>query len=234
MQKDKVALLRRVFDKLCGVYGVPKWRRSGTATDELILTILSQNTNDRNSGEGFRRLKATFHDWAAVEKAPIRRLEQTIRVSGLSKIKSRRIQQALRRLREERGDYSLEFLRDMDTNAALDYLLSIAGVGPKTAACVLLFSFGKPVFPVDTHIHRVTRRLGILPDKVSAQEAHKTLQSLVPPDIVYPLHILLIRHGRVTCHARNPVCNRCVLLKVCPYGRKAFATTDRSDRAHSR
>ena len=211
--------LRRVFERLSALYGIPKRERSGTALDELILTVLSQNTNDRNSGEGFRQLKAAFPNWGAVEKAPARRVAAAIRVSGLSNIKSVRIQEILRRIRKERGGHSLEFLKNAEPAAAQEYLLSIPGVGPKTAACVLLFSFGKPLFPVDTHIHRVTQRLGILGPKVNAVEAHRQLQAQVPAEIVYPLHLLLIRHGRETCHARNPECAHCVLLSLCPTGK---------------
>jgi endonuclease-3 len=211
--------LRKAFDRLGALYGNPKWERSGPALDQLILTVLSQNTNDRNSTEGFRRLKAAFRNWEAVEKAPARQVAAAIRVSGLSNTKSVRIQEMLRRLRKERGAYSLEFLKKAEAQSAQEYLLSIPGVGPKTAACVLLFSFGKPVFPVDTHIHRVTQRLGILGPKVNAVEAHRQLQALVPAEIVYPLHLLLIRHGRETCHARNPACAHCVLLSMCPFGK---------------
>jgi endonuclease-3 len=216
----KPVTLRRVFEQLGALYGIPKWKRSGPALDELILTVLSQNTNDRNSSEGFRRLKAAFPNWEAVEKAPVRQVAAAIRVSGLSNIKSVRIQEILRRIRKERGGYSLEFLKRAETASAQEYLLSIPGVGPKTAACVLLFTFGKPVFPVDTHIHRVTQRLGILGPKVNAVEAHRQLQALVPQEIVYPLHLLLIRHGRETCHARNPDCAHCVLLSLCPTGKE--------------
>jgi endonuclease-3 len=215
----KSQTLRSVFERLGALYGIPKWERSGPALDELIRTVLSQNTNDRNSGEGFRRLKAAFPNWAAVEKAPARRVAAAIRVSGLSNIKSARIREILRRIRKERGGHSLEFLKNTLAAPAQEYLLSIPGVGPKTAACVLLFSFGKPVFPVDTHIHRVTQRLGILGPKVNAVEAHRQLQARVPAQIVYPLHLLLIRHGRETCRARNPDCAPCVLRSLCPTGK---------------
>ena len=216
----KRALIRRVFKKLGSVHGLPKWRRAGPALDVLIHTILSQNTNDRNSGEGFRRLKAAFPDWAAVEKAHWRTVAAAIRVSGLANVKSRRIKDILGRVRAEQdGKHSLEFLKRRGPDAAKEYLLNIPGVGPKTAACVLLFSFGMPVFPVDTHIHRVSTRLGLLPARTSAAAAHDALQALVPADLVYPLHLLIIRHGRETCHARKPECAQCVLLSLCPYGR---------------
>ena len=220
----KEALAKRkvnaVFERLSAKYGRPKWKRSGPAMDVLILTILSQNTNDRNSGEGFRRLKAAFPDWAAVEKAHWRTVAAAIRVSGLANVKSRRIRDILRRIREERGSYSLEFLKRRPLAEARQYLSDIPGVGPKTAACVLMFSFGMPVFPVDTHIHRVSRRLGFIPEKTGPAQAHDLLQALVRDDRVYPFHMLLIRHGRDTCHARRPACAECVLRGLCPYREK--------------
>jgi len=218
--------MRAVFERLRATYGLPKWKWSGPATDVLIQTILSQNTNDRNSGEGFRRLKAAFPKWGAVEKASPQAVADAIRVSGLANVKSRRIRDILRRIREERGNFSLEFLKRRPPAEARAYLLDIPGVGPKTAACVLVFSFGMPVFPVDTHIHRVSRRLGLIPEKTGAAEAHDLLQALVPDEWVYPFHMLLIRHGRETCHARKPACAECVLLSLCPCGREK-KTADR-------
>jgi len=229
--RSKKQLVRDVFGRLSDKYGAPKWRRSGPAIDTLIHTILSQNTNDRNSGEGFRRLKAAFPDWASVEKARWRKVAAAIRVSGLANIKSRRIQKALRGIREERGNYSIEFLKRLPPHEARDYLLAIPGVGPKTAACVLVFSFGVPVFPVDTHIHRVTGRLGLVPERTGAAEAHDRLQKLVPPEWVYPLHMLLIRHGRDTCAARKPKCEECVLRCICPYGKSGVQRRQRAGRS---
>jgi len=185
----------------------------------LVRTILSQNTNDRNSGAGFRRLKRAFPDWAAAARAGPRAMASAIRVSGLANVKSERIARILRRVRADAGCYSLEFLGREEPERAVAYLLSLPGVGPKTAACVMLFSFGKPVFPVDTHILRISRRLGLVDGRAGAVRAQETLQAVVPPDLVYPLHLMLIRHGRETCHARNPECPRCVLLMICPYGR---------------
>ena len=236
MADDPRKRLRRVYERLSALYGAPKWESSGPAVDELVLTVLSQNTNDRNSSEGFRRLREAFADWAAVENAPWQSVAAAIRVSGLNNIKSRRIQKILKGIREERGDYSLEFLKDWPAAQANEYLRAIPGVGPKTAACVLAFSFGMPVFPVDTHILRVTKRLGVLPEKTDAETAHEVLQKLVPGGIVYPLHLLIIRHGRETCHARRPACERCVLLKMCPYGKRQMAGVTSpagADRRHS-
>ena len=213
--------VRRVFTALSKMYEPPKWRRSRPAIDSLILTILSQNTNDRNSTEGFRRLKAAFRDWGAVEKAHWRKVASAIKVSGLANIKSRRIRKILGLIRESHGSYSLEFLDDMNTHAAHKFLLDIPGVGPKTAACVLMFSFGKPVFPVDTHILRVSKRLGLIGTRVNAAEAHEKLQATVPKAFVYPLHLMMIRHGRDTCHARKPECEKCILQALCALGRSS-------------
>lgn len=218
MADRRAQLVRHVFERLGKEYGVPAWRRAGPAVDVLIHTILSQNTNDRNSGEGFRRLKATFADWGAVERAHWRTVAAAIRLSGLANIKSRRIQKTLKRIREERGTYSIEFLKRRPMESARDYLEAIPGVGPKTAACVLVFSFGMPAFPVDTHIHRVTQRLGLIGPKVGAADAHEVLQALVPAKWIYPFHMLVIRHGREVCRARKPECERCTLRTLCKYG----------------
>lgn len=215
--------LRKVYRHLTTKYEPPEWHVSQPAIDELILTVLSQNTNDRNSGEGFRRLKERFADWGEVEKAPARAVASAIKVSGLSRIKSKRIKAILRRIREERGSYSLDFLRNWTAERANDYLRAIPGVGPKTAACVLIFSFGKPVFPVDTHILRVSKRLGILDEKTNAEAAHELLQAAVPKELTYPLHLLMIRHGRDTCHALKPDCPKCILLRTCPFGKARTA-----------
>ena len=218
-QKRVAAVMRRLSAK----YGTPTWTRSGPALDVLIQTILSQNTNDRNSGEGFRRLKAAFGGWGNVANAPWQQVADAIRVSGLANIKSRRIQAILKNLRRDYGTYSLEFLKRQSSEEARDYLLAIPGVGPKTAACVLVFSFGMPVFPVDTHIHRVAKRLGLIDDRMGAAPAHDALQKLVPEKWVYPLHMLMIRHGRDTCSARNPKCRECVLRRLCPYARRVVS-----------
>jgi len=217
-------LLGRVYRTLRSAYGTPPPRKRTAATDVLVETILSQNTNDRNSQEGFRRLKAAFANWADVERAPWREVANAIRVSGLANIKARRIQDILRRIRDERGDHSLEFLGDWATERAREYLERLPGVGPKTAACVLLFAFGKPAFPVDTHILRVGRRLGLLAPDATSERAHEEMQRLVPPRWVYPLHLLMIRHGRETCHARAPRCPQCPLLPLCPTGRSLRKT----------
>lgn len=149
--------------------------------------------------------------------APLDTLVDAIRPAGLAPTKAPRIQGALRRITEQAGRITLDFLREMDREAARAWLLDIPGIGPKTAAIVLCFALGKPAFPVDTHIYRVTRRLGLVPARASREQAHALLEPLIPPDICYPFHLNLIAHGRAVCHARKPTCDRCRLRDICPY-----------------
>jgi len=203
--------VRRIVDVLEAAYGPQRWRSSGPALDGLIRTILSQNTNDRNSRGAFQSLRRAFDSWEAVMRAPTRCIARAIRVAGLATIKSARIKRILRQIHADRGDLSLEFLRDLPADEARAALNRFHGVGPKTAACVLMFSFGMPVLPVDTHVHRVSQRLGLIGPTVSAEKAHDVLAAIVPPELVYPFHVLLIQHGRAICHRRKPACTRCVL-----------------------
>lgn len=199
-------------------YGPRPWEWDGPAVDVLVGAILSQNTSNANSSAGHERLARRFATWDAVADADARQVEHCIQVSGLSRLKAPRIQGILRSIRAERGVIDLEHLRDRPPREAYDALVRFPGVGPKTAYCVLLFSFGMPVFPVDTHIHRIAIRLGILPDSASADEAHGVLVDLIPPEHRYAMHLLLIAHGRAVCVARNPRCERCCLLRLCPTG----------------
>ncbi len=188
--------------------------------DTLIGTILSQNTSDANSSAGFRRLKGRFGTWDAVADAPAAAIERAIRVSGLSRRKAPRIRRILRDIRAERGRISLAFLSRRPSEEAYAYLVRFAGVGPKTALCVLLFGFGMPVFPVDTHIYRIATRLELLDASTPPERAHEVLTSMIAPGDRYALHVLLIAHGRQTCRARSPRCRECCLLALCPYGRR--------------
>jgi len=181
-----------------------------------MATILSQNTNDNNSGEAFRRLKADFPAWDEVLKAPVSEVERTIRVGGLAPTKARRIRKILRIVRRRYGRLSMQFLRDAPLEEARRALATLPGVGPKTVGCVLMFGFNRPVLPVDTHVHRVSTRLGLIPEGTSAARAHELLQQQVPDRLVYPFHVLLIAHGRQVCHARKPQCRGCVLSDRCP------------------
>jgi endonuclease-3 len=185
-----------------------------------VDTILSQNTSAANSDAGYRQLRRRFRSWKQVADAPVEEVERHIRVSGLSNQKAPRIQSILRQIRSERGRIDLQFLSDLDEQSAYDYLRTFPGVGPKTACCTLLFAFGKAVFPVDTHIHRIARRLGLVGAKATAEQAHEVLAPLVAPGDRYEMHVLLIEHGRKTCRAINPRCGECVLLRMCPYGRQ--------------
>lgn len=216
MSDPRRRLLDRVYRRLSPRYGPPVWKSEGPAIDELILTVLSQHTNDRNRDTAYKQLRKDLPTWADVDRATHAAVAQSIRATGLSNGKARSIQGILKHLRHERGNYSLEFLRKWDTETARQYLRSLPGVGPKTTACVLLFCFGMPVFPVDTHIHRIGIRLGVLPKDTTAEQAHEILAQLVPPDRYYPMHLMLIWHGRDTCHAQRPECLNCPLRTLCP------------------
>lgn len=186
--------------------------------DELVSTILSQNTNDTNRDRAFQALRARFPTWEAVRDAPAAQVVDAIRVSGLANQKGPRIQGVLREITAERGSLDLSFLLDLPLEEARAWLMKHNGVGPKTAAIVLCFSLGRPAFPVDTHVYRVTGRLGLRPEKISVEDAHPFLESVFPAETYYAAHLNIIRLGREICHARSPECNRCPLLKLCPYG----------------
>lgn len=207
-----------VYERLVEMYGVPKWEPDGDALGGLIATILSQHTSDLNSGRAYERLRQSFPDWAAVRDAPVAAVADVIRVGGLAQMKAERIQATLRALSQRQaGAPQLDHLSALPVDAALSDLQSLPGVGPKTAACVLLFSLGRPVFPVDTHVWRVTRRLGLIGPKVTADAAHKELELQIPPARRHTMHINLIRHGRQVCHAQRPACAVCDLRARCQY-----------------
>lgn len=215
-------LIRLVLRRLEKAYGKRPWRTSGRPLDILIGTILSQNTNDRNSDAAMDRLCQALPDWNAAADAALWQIAGAIRPAGLHRQKAAHIRTILRRLRQERGTADLGFIRRWPTRRIQDYLLALPGVGPKTAACVLLFSLRRPVLPVDTHIHRVSRRLGLIGPTTSAEKAHELLAAMVPPDKVYAFHVLMIAHGRRICHAQRPEHTACVLRDVCPSAHKRF------------
>jgi endonuclease-3 len=212
--------MRRILRRLTRAYGPRPWKCWGRGVDVLVGTILSQNTSNANSGAGFRQLRRRFKSWKQVADADVGEIERHIRVSGLLKQKAPRIRQILQQIRDDRGKIDLQFLRDLDEQAAYDYLTRFKGVGPKTANCVLLFAFGKPLFPVDTHIHRIARRLQLIGPRATAEQAHVILKPMIEPADRYAMHVLLIEHGRKTCKAINPRCGECVLLDVCPFGQQ--------------
>jgi endonuclease III len=190
----------------------------------LVDTILSQNTSNANSDAGYRQLRRRFRSWNQVADAPVAEVERHIRVAGLSNQKAPRIQAILRRIKSDRGRIDLQHLAEMDEQLACAHLTNFRGVGPKTANCVLLFAFGMGVFPVDTHIHRIARRLKLIGPKTSAERAHDLLKPMIAPNDRYEMHVLLIEHGRETCRAINPRCAECVLLDVCPHGQTRVTT----------
>ncbi len=185
--------------------------------DTLVSTIISQNTNDINRDRAFDQLRQRFATWEQVRDAAEEEIVEAIRLAGLGPTKAPRIQTALRRITEREGEISLDFLRDMSTEEARAWLTELPGVGPKTAAIVLCFALGKPAFPVDTHVHRVTQRLGLIPTGTSREKAHDVLGDIVPEQIYYPFHLNLIAHGRAICHSRTPECQSCVLCEDCDY-----------------
>lgn len=222
--------LRAIRDRLRAEYGRPVPRPHRAPVDELVLTVLSQNTNDRNRDVAYARMRERFPTWEAVRAAPVDELEEALRPGGLAPTKALRIKQILDTLAQlgdgagtEAGLDDLSRLADMPLEEARELLCALPGVGRKTAACVLLFSFGMPDVPVDTHVYRVGSRLGLFRPGASFAEAHDELLRLTPPEDAYEVHVLLIRHGRRTCTARAPRCGECPLLRMCPYGRRALS-----------
>jgi endonuclease-3 len=217
--EDQRAKTARIYAVLVEAYGVPAWQPDGDALGGLVATILSQHTSDTNSARAYARLVETFPTWEAVRDAPVTAVEETIRSGGLARQKAARIQAILRELtaRLEGAPLSLRVLDEFSLEAAQRYLRGFSGVGPKTAACVLLFALGRPAFPVDTHVWRVTRRLGLIGAQVSADEAHSRLLEIIPAEWRHTMHINLIRHGRQICYARVPACGRCPLRGECAY-----------------
>ncbi len=211
-------LAAEIFRRLQTAYGAPTWRPHYAAMDELVLTFLSQNTSDLNSGRAFAALKARYPTWQAVLDAPTDELAATIRSGGLAQQKAPRIQKALRRILAERGKFSLDFLADLPVAEGLRWLTSFDGIGHKTASIVLLFCFGKAAFPVDTHVGRVTRRLGLAAERDTEETIKGIWERLTPAEWYFSLHLNLIRHGREVCHARGPACGMCALRDLCRYG----------------
>ena len=214
------ALALQIHRKLLEFYGEPIWRNPLPPVDELVSTILSQNTNDINRDKAFNALRARFPTWEAVREAPAAEVVDSIRVAGLANQKGPRIQQVLRQITSERGGLDLSFLKDMPLEEARSWLTKFNGVGPKTAAIVLCFSLGRPAFPVDTHVYRVTGRVGLRPEKMSVEDAHPHLESIFPTEAYYAAHLNIIRLGREVCHARKPDCKVCPLLGLCEFGQK--------------
>jgi endonuclease-3 len=213
----------KVHEKLIEAFGEPVWRTPLPAIDELVSTILSQNTNDVNRDRGFNALRAKFPTWEEVRDATPQEVIEAIRPAGLANQKGPRIQQVLCFITEERGSLNLDFLAGLPLEEARSWLTKFNGVGPKTAAIVLCFSLNMPAFPVDTHIYRVSGRIGLRPEKMTVEQAHSHLESVFPPETYYAAHLNLIRLGREVCGARKPNCVGCPIRKLCDYGMQTNA-----------
>ncbi len=210
--------VEQVRRRLRREYGPRRWQPRQDPLSELMAVVLSQNTSDVNSHRAYAALVRTFGTWEAVAAADAARIARAIRAGGLADVKARRIKQILNQIEAQRGRLDLGFLGELDLEEARAWLRRLPGVGPKTAACVLLFSLGRPAMPVDTHVYRVVRRLGLIDARASVEKAHDILEALVPAASVYEVHMLLVEHGRHTCRARGPRCAACVLQELCPSG----------------
>jgi endonuclease-3 len=207
---------KQILNLLTEEYGNRRWKLNGDPVAELVRTILSQNTSDHNSHLAFASLKSLFRSWEQVARANLPRISEAIRAGGLAEIKAKYIMQSLKEIKRRHGSLELDFLKQFSIDEARSWLMQLPGVGMKTASCVLLFSLGMPALPVDTHVSRVSRRLGLLDAKSSIDKAHKQLEEIVPKKSVYEFHVLLIEHGRKTCKAQHPLCEKCALQKICP------------------
>ena len=216
MKNLKIRALK-IHNTLLQAFGEPIWRNPLPAIDELVSTILSQNTNDVNRDRGFNALRAKLPTWESVRDAKVQDVIAAIRPAGLANQKGPRIQQVLRAITEERGSLDLNFLADLPVEEARAWLTKFNGVGPKTAAIVLCFSLNMPAFPVDTHIYRVSGRTGLRPEKMTVEQAHPYLESVFPPETYYAAHLNLIRLGREICGARKPNCPKCPIIKLCDF-----------------
>lgn len=214
-EQERRERLEEVARRLERAYGPPS-RPRRDPLEELVLTILSQNTSDTNRDRAWERLRDRFGDWDEVRRAERAEVEEALRPGGLAGQKAAAVQALLEDLRRERGEVSLDHLADMGDGQAMDYLTGFRRVGTKTAACVLCFALRRPVMPVDTHVDRVSRRLGLVPEGGGAAAAHRVLNDIVPRERRFPLHVQMIRHGREVCTARSPRCGECPLEDVCP------------------
>jgi len=211
---DPISIIRLLDEH----YGRREWTEREPIIDELVLTILSQNTTAANCRSAFSRLRERFPAWEDVRLAPAEEIADAIRPAGLANRRAPRIKWILEEIHQRQGNLDLEWIADTPSSEAMDYLMAFDGVGRKTAACVLMFGVGRPVLPVDTHVHRVSERLGLIP-KVTAEKAHDLLGAMTEPEDVYSFHVNMVTHGREVCRAIGPKCGACVLKQECEYGR---------------
>ena len=213
----KLKNVNTIINTLGELYGMPQIQPHGDPLSELIMTVLSQNTSDKNSGRAFIQLLRNFKDWNSMVTAPTKKIEEVIKVGGLAKQKAPRIKTILEEVHTyTNGTWDLAELNTKPLEEARNWLLNLPGVGPKTAACVLLFALNRPALPVDTHVDRVSKRLGLVPEKTKLEKVHILLENLVPSDLYYQFHMLMIKHGRRICFAQKPHCHKCPLQKKCP------------------
>ena len=231
-RRRRVVSAAHVMEVLGPEYGPVRWEPRYDPASELVYTILSQHTSDINSKRAFNALMERFGSLTAVADAPESEIEDAIRAGGLARVKAPRIKAVLGQIFDEVGSYDLSFLAEMPLQEAKAWLKRLPGIGPKTAAIILCFSLGMPAMPVDTHIYRVSKRLGMIGSKINADKAHDILEAMVPPDEVFAFHLYLIRHGRQVCKALLPRCEGCLLSEVCP-SRKLFEKA-RSNTARKR
>jgi endonuclease-3 len=210
--------VRYIIQNLERAYGVPENRRESSPLNMLVNIILSQATSDTNSDRTFSALKKRYPTWESLLRARTSTIAETIRSGGLANQKAAVIKDVLRQIKEEHGTLDLGFLHELSSEEAARYLSQFRGIGPKTIACTLLFACRKDVFPLDTHIFRVLRRVGLIPQKCTDKRAHEIMDKLVPPGKFYSLHVNLIRHGRKLCRPRDPLCERCPIVEYCDYG----------------
>lgn len=211
-----------IIQNLKAVYGVPQCEPDLDPLDVLIQTILSQSTTNINSHRAFESLKKRFPDWESARHARVTSIEAAIKSGGLARQKSIRIKQLLNEIYERRGSLDLSFLTTVPLEEAVEFLSSFKGVGPKTVACTLLFACNRPVFPIDTHIFRIARRLALIPEKCSDEQAHSLMTAMIPPGRFYEVHVNIIRHGRKVCRPQNPLCEQCCLVEYCRYYEKNY------------
>lgn len=212
--------LSAVHTRLLEAFGEPQWHEYLPPVDELVCTILSQNTNDINRDKAFTELKETYSSWEEVRDADPQELQEVIRIAGLAAQKGPNIQSALQAISQERGEISLNWLREKSVDEAREWLVSLKGVGPKTAAIVLVFALDMPAFPVDTHVYRVSGRIGLRPPKLNVEKTHQYFEMIGEPETFKDLHLNIITLGREYCQARKPKCRHCPVLDLCDFTEK--------------
>ena len=206
----------RIIEELSALYGIFEQTPRYNALDELIFTVLTQHTSDLNAERAFDRLRETIPTWEEVMVADQQTIADAIFHGGMSNQKSKRIKDILVSILDRHGQLEIDFLREYSLDKARSWLMDLPGVGPKTAAVVMSFALGMPAFPVDTHIHRLSKRLGLIEEKTTADAAHEIMEGKVPPELRFQLHMQLITHGRQICKARRPLCRECPLSADCP------------------